>query len=125
MRSKILEEFELSITPEDHARMRRKMDATLAYHRWLEEQGFEYGTPTSISLKTLNEHGFHPMGICWYIGEETFIFKNDKDSKHAYETLERDRRGKWIGKVVGWYYSKKSFEKELLDKDNTPNIYWL
>ena len=79
MRSKIVEEFLSKITPEQKEEWDRKIQESIAYNKWLEENGYKYGTPTSITLKTVREANFNPIGICWYGGEETLIFKTQKE----------------------------------------------
>src|SRR5690349_3056050 len=78
----------------------------LARERWIEEQGYEWNTDKSYSLKLLNEAGYFPIGITSYACEETFIFKTKKEAKKA-----------WKSHVLGfdgWFYSKRDFEKEVM-----------
>ena len=120
MRSKTLQKMIDKITPEDHARMEREMYEHLAHERWLEEQGHEYGTKTSYSLKVLNEAGFFPIGITYMSGEETFIFK---DSEKANEAWESHLLG-WDG----WWYGEREFKevrKEYEDEWQVKlNVTW-
>ena len=110
MRSKIIQEVLDKITLEEHAQFEREFLEEYAYSRWLEEQGKEYGTDTSISLDMLREAGFNPIAICYYGGEETFIFKSKKEANAAYKKLEKEQH-----KVYGWWYSIKDFEKEVAE----------
>ena len=77
MRSKIIQEVLDKITLEEHAQFEREFLEEYAYSRWLEEQGKEYGTDTSISLDIVREAGFNPIMICWYSGEETECGRGD------------------------------------------------
>lgn len=115
MRSNIID----SISPERQAELEREFLEDYAYNRWLEEQGKEYGTSTSITLDILKEEGFNPIGICWYGGEETLIFKTNKEANSAYKKLEKEQ-----GRVFAYWYSKKDFERE--EKYYQPTeIQWL
>jgi len=109
------------ITPEQHAQFERKFLEDWAYSRWLEEQGKEYGTDTSISLDTLREAGHFPIGITKYACEELFIFHTKYEAHKAYRELEFHKRS-----AVGWWYSKNQFQKEISnDKYFNSKIYWL
>lgn len=116
MRNKTLQEMLERITPEEHLKMEKEMWEHLAFERWLEEQGFEYGTPTSYSLKILNEAGFFPIGITWYMGEETFIFREASTANEAWES----RVLGWDG----WWHSESDF-KENIKEEECSKIYWL
>lgn len=121
MRSNTLQKMLDKITPEDHAKMERKFYESLAFKRWLEEQGYEYGTETSYSLKILNDAGFYPTAITYMMGEETFIFENASTANKAWES----RLLGWDG----WWYSQKDFDevrKEYeKDFDVKLNVIWL
>lgn len=112
MRSKIVQEVLDKITPEEHAQFEREFLEEQAYSRWLEEQGKEYGTDTSVSLDIVREAGFNPIMICWYAGEETLIFKTQKEANAAYKKVEKE-----LGLVFGYWYSKRDFEKETADEE--------
>lgn len=108
MRSNIIEQILSRITPEEHSEFQRQLEEDMAYNEMLFEQGKIYGTPTSITLEIVREAGFNPIGICWYGGEETLIFKTEKEANSAYKKLEKEQ-----GKVFCYWYGKKNFEKEV------------
>ena len=79
-------------------------------------------TPKSPSLNIIREAGFNPIGICGYACEETFLFNTQEEATKAYNTLERDENGYFIGKVMGWWYGFDSLpiiDKELGLRDLT------
>ena len=109
------------ITPEEHAQFKRQMDEDWAYSRWLEEQGKEYGTDTSISLDILREAGHFPIAICTMMCEETFVFKTEAAANKA-----------WKNRVLGyegWWYGKRNFLKAVKeyeqDFEKEIKIYYL
>lgn len=119
MRSNIIDRILGEIPPQRLLELDREFIEDFAYNRWLEEQGKEYGTSTSITLDIAREAGFNPIGICWYGGEETLIFKTSKEANLAYKKLEREQ-----GRVFAYWYSKKDFEKQ--EKYYQPTeIQWL
>lgn len=123
MKTKTVEKLLSTITSEQFAQFERDFLEEYAYSRWLEEQGKEYGTDTSISLDTVREYGFKPIAICWYAGEETLIFKTQKEANAAYKKVEKE-----LGNVFAYWYSKKDFEKEIAEEDawyKPSKIYWL
>lgn len=123
MRSKIIERILSKITPEQHAMYERQIAEEMAYLEDLHKQGKIFGTDTSITLETVREAGFKPVGICWYGGEETLIFKTQKEAKSAYKKLEKEER-----KLCAWWYSKKDFLKEIEEDEDwykPSKIYWL
>lgn len=115
-KNNIIDEMLAKISPQEILEMEKEMWEHLASERWLEEQGFEYATPNSYSLKVLNEAGFFPIGITWNFGEELFIFKTQKEADEAWEShlLGWD----------GWWYSKADFEEEIKEEECS-KIYWL
>jgi len=123
MKSKIIQEILDRITPEQKEKWNKELQENIAYNEWLEDNGYKYGTSTSITLRTVREAGFNPIGICWYGGEETLIFKTQKEANSAYKKLEKEQK-----KVYAYWYGKKSFEKEV-DRDNKfyepINLEWL
>ena len=118
MKSNIIQQILDRITPEERSQHAREMLEFMAHERWLEEQGYEYNTPNSYSLKLLNDVGHFPIGITTYMCEELFIFKTGKDAKKA-----------WSSHVLGfdgWMYSKRQFEKEVQnDEYFKAHLYWL
>lgn len=90
MKTKTVEKLLSTITSEQFAEFERDFLEEYAYSRWLEEQGKEYGTDTSISLDIVREYGFKPIGICWFSGEETLIFKTQKEANAAYKKVEKE-----------------------------------
>lgn len=82
-------------------------------------------------LKVIRKHGFIPIAVAQMYFEETFVFKTKKEALEAYHLLERGKDEKWIGKVVGWWYSKKDFLAEVKRYETAPlteskvQIFWL
>lgn len=128
MKSPIINRILNNISPDEQEQYKRKFEEQMAFSRWLEEMGYEYCTDTSYSLVLLREQGFNPIGITSFFLEETFIFNTKKEATVAYKKMEKELRT-----VVGWYYSKKQFEKELAEAtkegnyyhEGHPKIYWL
>lgn len=108
MRSTLIQEILDRITPEEHAEFEREVVESEAHHRWMEENGLEYCTPTSPSLPILKEYGFNPTKITSFYLEETFIFTSKKEANLAYKKLEKE-----LELLCGWFYSEKDFCKEL------------
>ena len=108
MKNKTLQELLDRITPEEHGEFEREMVESEAHHRWMEENGLEYCTPTSPSLPILKEYGFNPTKITSFYLEETFIFTSKKEANLAYKKLEKE-----LELLCGWFYSEKDFCKEL------------
>lgn len=85
----------------------------------------------SRDLRIIRKHGFNPIAVAQIYLEETFVFKTKKEALEAYHLLERDKDEKWIGKVVGWWYSKKDFLAEVKSYETAPptdskvKIFWL
>ena len=124
MKSIILEEFRKRMderTEEKKKQMEIEVYDFLAEQRWLEEQGYEWNTDKSYSLKLLNEAGYFPTGICNLACEETFIFKTEKEAQKAWKSR--------ILGYEGWWYGKKNFLKYLeeheRDFETKVKIYWL
>lgn len=123
MRSKIIEDYIDKMPPKKLKELNKKIEEDLKYLTDLEEQGKIFGTDTSITLDIVKEANFKPIGICWYGGEETLIFKTKKEANIAYKRLEKQQK-----RVYAWWYSKKDFEKEVAENLEfyTPSkIYWL
>ena len=123
MISNIIDRILSGISPARQLELEREFLEENAYSRWLEEQGKEYGTSTSITLDILRAEGFNPIGICWYGGEETLIFKTNKEANSAYKKLEKEQK-----RVYAWWYSKKQFEKEVEESKGfyqPSKIFWL
>ena len=108
MRSKAIQDILDNITKEQSEEIERNWLEVEAYHRWMEENGLEYCTPTSPSLPILKEYGFNPTKITSFYLEETFIFTSKKEANLAYKKLEKE-----LGLLCGWFYSEKDFYKEL------------
>lgn len=96
----------------------------------------KYNTERKLSsysrdLRVIRKHGFRPIAVAQMYFEETFVFKTKKEALEAYHLLERDKDEKWIGKVVGCWYSKKDFLAEVKSYETTPpaeskvQIFWL
>lgn len=90
-----------------------------------------YNTDKSVSLKTIRDAGFNPIGITVMICEETFIFNTDEEAQKAFEYFEKNP----VKDVIqGWWYGLVDFElarqKYVLDmyegiEADAPTIYWL
>ena len=124
MKSTILEEFRKRMderTEEEKKQSEREVYDFLAEQRWLEEQGYEWNTDKSYSLKLLNEAGYFPIGICYLACEETFIFKTEKEAQKAWKSR--------ILGYEGWWYGKKNFLKYLeeyeRDFETKVKVYWI
>ena len=124
MKSTILEEFRKRMderTEEEKKQSEKEVYDFLAEQRWLEEQGYEWNTDKSYSLKLLNEAGYFPIGICNLACEETFIFKTEKEAQKAWKSR--------ILGYEGWWYGKKNFLKYLeeyeRDFETKVKVYWL
>jgi len=123
MRNKIVEEFLSKLTPEQKEKRDNAIQERITYSKWLEDNGYKYGTSTSITLRTVREANFNPIGICWYGGEETLIFKTQKEANSAYKKLEKEQK-----KVYAYWYSKRGFLEEIAREDEfykPSEIYWL
>ena len=124
MKSTILEEFRKRMderTEEEKKQSEKEVYDFLAEQRWLEEQGYEWNTDKSYSLKLLNEAEYFPIGICYLACEGTFIFKTEKEAQKAWKSR--------ILGYEGWWYGKKNFLKYLeeheRDFETKVKIYWL
>jgi len=79
------------------------------------------GTPTSYVLEIIHQHKLKPIGITYYIGEETFIFKTEEEAKKGWEIL----------RPHGWWYSLSQWNNivekadSLIKKEYIPHVYWL
>ena len=123
-KSDILQSFRKRMgerTFEEKQKTERKLMEYLAEQRWLEEQGYEYNTDKSYSLKLLNDDGYFPIGIATIACEESFIFKTEKEADIA-----------WKSRVLGnegWWYGKRNFLKYLeeyqKDMKTEVKIYWI
>lgn len=123
-KSDILQSFRKRIeerTFEEKQKTERKLMEYLAEQRWLEEQGYEYNTDKSYSLKLLSDAGYFPIGIATIACEESFIFKTEKEADIA-----------WKSRVLGndgWWYGKRNFLKYLeeyqKDMKTEVKIYWI
>lgn len=102
----LLQEIRDSITPEEHLRFERQSLESEAYHRWLEENGYEWNTPKSISIKILKDNGFNPIGITWYGCEETFIFETQEELNRAHKKCQMEDHT-----VDGWWYTIEGAKK--------------
>lgn len=127
MRSNYIQEILDRITPEEHAEFERDILEWDAHNRWMQENGFEYSTDTSLSLTVLRENGFNPIAITSSYLEETFLFLTKKEASAAYKKLEKE-----LNLISGWWYSVKDFQKELREVTKEgefyecghPKIYW-
>jgi hypothetical protein len=106
------------ITPEEHAEFEREIEESIAHSKWMEENGIAFCTDTSPNLKILKEYGFNPIEITSFYLEESFIFKTKKEANLAYKKLEKE-----LGLVIGWWYSKKDFYKELYEASQKGGLY--
>ena len=123
MKSNLIEQILSRITPEEHAEFERQIEEDIAFHEQLKKDGKIYATDTSITLEIVRTEGFNPIGICSYAGEETLIFKTQKEANSAYKKLEKEQK-----KVYAWWYSKKQFEKEVEESKGfyqPSKIFWL
>lgn len=119
----IYKEILSRITPEQHAEFERQIKKEIEYSEMLHKQGKIYGTDTSITLDIVRAEGFNPIGICDYAGEETFIFKTQKEANLAYKKIEKEQK-----RVYAWWYSKKQFGKEVEESKGfyqPSKIFWL
>jgi hypothetical protein len=77
----------------------------------------------------IRKKGFKPIAVSQMLLEDTFVFETAKEALEAYNTFECDDKGKWIGKIQGWWYGKKDFEKSVEKYENDNNlkvrIHWL
>ena len=96
----------------------KQMDEEVAFYKSLLEQGKIFGTATSITLDKVREKGYSPIGICWYAGEETLIFKTKKEARACY--IEMEKKGK---EICCWFYGEKDFLKEI--ENITVEVDWL
>lgn len=119
---RLLDKLLAEITPEHQAEIDKQIEEQIKFNEWLKENKYIYGTPTSHSLILMREHGFNPIGICWYFGEETFIFETDEEAQKGYALLERE-----LCIVDGWWHSKADFEEDIKENENfkPSEIYWL
>lgn len=123
MRNNLIEQILSKITPEEHAEYTRQIEEDIAYSEQLFREGKIFATNTSITLDIVRAEGFNPIGICDFAGEETFLFKTQKEANLAYKKLEKEQK-----RVYAWWYSKKTFEKELENNKGfyqPSKIYWL
>lgn len=81
-------------------------------------------------LKILREHGFKPIAVTQILFEDTFVFETNKEAKKAYVKLEKNQKHR-DKMVIGWYYGKKAFLKEVKRYETDNNgfskvlIHWL
>lgn len=123
MRSNLIEQFLSKISPEELEEYAKQIKEDIEYREQLFREGKIYATNTSITLDIVKAEGFNPIGICDYAGEETLLFKTQKEANSAYKKLEKEQK-----KVYAWWYSKKSFEKEVAENSGfykPTKIYWL
>lgn len=81
-------------------------------------------------ITLLKEHGFNPIGVSQMYFEDVFIFETKKEATKAYNTFECDENGNLIRNIIGWWYSKKNFLKEVEKYENAKDstkvlVYWL
>ena len=82
-------------------------------------------------LTILRENGYNPIAVSQMYFEDTFVFETKEEADRGYLQFERDKNEKWIGEVVGWWYSKEDFLKavkeyeEESEFDSTPITFWL
>lgn len=80
-------------------------------------------------IEIIKSKGFNLIAVSQIYLEDIFVFETEEES--AYRTFERDKNEKWIGKVVGWWYSKKEFREEVGEYESKSNnnlrarVYWL
>lgn len=106
-KNNIVREILNSLTPEENFELERQGLESEAYQRWLEENGYEWNTPKSISIKILKDNGFNPIGITCYGCEETFIFNTREELNRAHKKCQNT--------VDGWWYTKRQAKENNIE----------
>ena len=74
-------------------------------------------------IDELKANGFNPIAVSQMYMEDTFVFETKDEATKAYRQFERDENEKWIGKIVGWFYSKDDFLKAVDEYENSEHDY--
>ena len=112
MRSKVAETILERITQQQIEEARKRAEELI-------EESDRNGL--SYYLDILNKAGHFPIGITEMAGEETFIFRTEKEAKKAWQS-------RTLGNA-GWFYGIKSFRKEKKWWEELTNrelkVYWI
>ena len=80
-------------------------------------------------LQQIKAKGFNPIAVTQMMFEDYYIFETEEEAVKAYHTFEVDKKGKWLGKVVGWWSSKEDLNKAVEEYENSTKnkvlVYWL
>ena len=71
------------------------------------------GGPYKAAIQKIREFGYNPIAVTQLMLENCFAFETKEEAKDAYEHLERNKAGKWLGLMTGWWYCKESFYQTL------------
>ena len=74
-------------------------------------------------IDKLKENGYTPIAVSQMYLEDTFVFETKEEAKKAYHQFESDENEKWIGEIVGWWYGREEFEKEVNEYETENNGY--
>ena len=95
---------------------------------------FNHNRPLSDfkdDIDKLKANGYNPIAVSQMYFEDTFVFETKEEAEKAYRQFERDEEEKWIGEIVGWWYSKEDFEKTVKEYETENDgyskvlVYWL
>lgn len=84
-----------------------------------------FGTDESENLKIIKQHGFKPIAITIFMGEEVIVFRTSDEAAEAFKQLTE---------ITGndcWWYGLDGFKKEYewykthFEPDDVPLVYWL
>lgn len=62
-------------------------------------------------VEKIREAGYNPIMVSQMALEDTFVFETAQEAEEAYRELELETEGE--DSVVGWYYGKANFLKEV------------
>ena len=87
---------------------------------------FNHNRPLSDFQNDINKlkaNGYNPIAVSQMYFEDTFVFETKEEATMAYRQFERDEEEKWIGEIVGWWYSKEDFEKTVKEYETENDGY--
>lgn len=77
------------------------------------------------NIKIIKNNGFNIIGVSQLYFEDVYIFESNLDATGAYHKFESNTGG-----IIGWWYSKEDFLKEVEEYESHINstkvkIYWI
>lgn len=123
-KNKIIEDFEISITPEKQA----EIDNMVEQHiKWMDEHpdfNERYGTNKSYWLEEIIAKGFNPIGISIMTCEETIILGTKEEVARAWEVFKPEG---WWYTIDEWRKTRKEYIDSMYDgiEEDAPKVYCL